>query len=115
MKPVQERVGHDLSAAVIVGLGEDSWCVSAAFMPFHGTFAPHLPSASGAAVVGAAALAVFGGVSGSFSLVSVSPAPRIFSVQGVNATAVVAHTAEPATLPKVAAPLVIKGLAIGSV
>lgn len=71
-------------------------------MLFRGTFAPLLPSATGVALVGAAALAVFGGVWGWFSSVSVSPLPNIVSVRGAIATERKAHTAGPATLPTVA-------------
>lgn len=113
LTPVLARVGRDLTAAVIVSLASVSFYVSAASMLFQGTLAPHLSSAVGAALLGAAVLGVFGAVWGSLPLASVGPVPSIVSVQAAIATAVVAHTAGPATLPTVVASLVITGLAIG--
>lgn len=106
-------MGRDLTASVIVSLASVSFYVSAASMLFQGTLAPHLPSAVGAALLGAAVLSVFGAVWGALPLASVGPVPSIVSVQAAIATGVAAHTAGPATLPTVVAALVITGLAIG--
>lgn len=113
MKPVLARVGRDLTAAVIVSLASVSFYVSAASLLFQGTLAPHLPVAIGSVLLGAAVLAVFGGVWGSLPLASVGPVPSTVSVQAAIAAAVVAQTSAPAALPTVIASMVITGLAIG--
>ena len=113
MPPLLTRVGRDLAAAVIVSLASVSFYVSAASLMFQGALAPHLPVAIGAALLGAAVLAVFGAVWGSLPLASVGPLPSTVSVQAAIAAAVVAQTAAPAALPTVVASIVITGLAVG--
>jgi sulfate permease, SulP family len=114
MMPGLATAGRDLTAGVIVSLASVSFYVSAASLLFQGALAPHLPVAIGAALLGAAVLAVFGAARGSLPLASVGPVPTTVPVQAAITAAVVAQTAAPAALPTVVASMAITGLAIGA-
>lgn len=107
------RAVRDLTAGTVVALAAVSFYISAASLMFQGALAPHLPTAIGAALMGAVVLALFAARGASLPLASVGPEPATVPVVAAIMAAVAAQAAPQATLATALAALAITGIAIG--
>ena len=107
------RVVRDLMAGVVVALVTVSFCISAASLIFQGSLAQHLPVAIGAALMGAAILALIAARGSSLPLSSVGPELTTAPVLAAIAAGIAAQTGPDATLATTLAALVVTGIAVG--
>lgn len=107
------RWGRDTTAAFVVSLAAVAFYLSTATLLFQGSLASHLPTAIGAALLGAAVLGVWGAAKGSLPLASFGPVPATVPVLAAITADIAAHATGQAALSTAVVALLLTGAAVG--